>query len=217
MHVAVVGAGFVGMPVIVEALARGHEVTVLLRDPAKLEARERLKALRTDIRDTSALTQALRGQSVVINAWNPGRGVIAPDTFEQFVAGYRSIIAAARQAGVERFLAVGGAASLKVKSGLEFMDSDQFPKEFEPFRSSVRGTREQYYLLKSESELDWVFLAPSVMLMPGARTGRYRTGTDHVLYDENGVSQISLEDYAVAMIDELEQPKHHRERFTVGY
>ncbi len=217
MKIAVIGAGFAGGPIVNEALARGHDVTVLLRSPEKLAPQARLTAVKVDIRDTTALAKALSGFTVAINAWNPGRGVIAPDIFDQFVTGYQSIIAAVKQAGIKRYLAVGGAASLKVPSGEEFIDSDQWPKDFEPFRDAVRGTREQYYLLKKEPELDWVFLAPSVMLMPGQRTGHYRVGKDHVLYDDKGMSHISLEDFAVAMIDELEKSAHHRERFTVGY
>jgi uncharacterized protein len=112
---------------------------------------------------------------------------------------------------------VGGAASLKTASGQEYLDSSEFPADFAPFKPGIRGTRELYYLLQKEPHLDWVFLAPSVRLLPGTRTGKYRVGTDHVLYDTSGNSTISLEDYAVAMVDELEQPQHHRERFTVGY
>src|SRR4029077_5227108 len=116
--------------------------------------------------------------------------------------------------GVTRFLAVGGAASLRTKDGIEFLDSPDFPKEYEAFRGGIRGTRAQYYMRKEEPELDWVFLAPSVFLLPGERTGKFRIGKDHVLYDAEGQSRISLEDYAMAMVDELERPEHHRERFT---
>jgi uncharacterized protein len=217
MKVAVIGNGYTGEPIIAEALARGHEVTVLSRSPEKLVPQARLTAVKTDIHDVAATARALRGHEALINTWSPGRGLVARDMFEQFVAGYRCIIDAAKQAGVTRFLTVGGAASLKTRSGVEFLDSDEFPAIFEPNRDGIRGTREQYYLLKQEPELDWVFLAPSVMLLPGERTGNYRCGTDHVLYDTDGVSRISLGDYAKAMIDELETPRHHRERFTVGY
>jgi putative NADH-flavin reductase len=217
MKVAVIGNGYTGEAIIAEALARGHDVTVLARSPEKVAPRARLTVIRTDIHDVAAAAQALRGHDSLINAWSPGRGVVAVDIFEQFVAGYRAIIAAAKQAGVKRFLTVGGAASLKTRAGIEFLDSDEFPAIFEPNRDGIRGTREQYYLLKREPGLDWVFLAPSVMLLPGERTGKYRVGTDHVLYDSDGVSRISLPDYAKAMIDELEEPQHHRERFTVGY
>jgi putative NADH-flavin reductase len=133
------------------------------------------------------------------------------------VNGHLAIIHATKKAGITRFLGVGGAASLKTPSGQEFLDSPDFPKEYEAFKPGIRGTRELYYLLKKEPELDWVFLAPSVRIEPGTRTGKYRVGKDEILYDSTGASRISLEDYAVAMIDELERPQHHRERFTVGY
>ena len=217
MKVAVIGSGFTGGPIIAEGLQRGHEITVLVRSPEKVPAHERQTVVKVDVLETQMLARGLRGHDVLINAWSPGRGLIATDLFEQFVTGYRSIIAAAKLAGVQRFLAVGGAASLQTPAGVEFIDSDQWPQEFEPYREGVRGTREQYYLLKQEPDLDWVFLSPSVMLLPGERTGRYRVGTDQVLYDTDGVSRISLADYAKAMIDELTAPAHHRERFTVGY
>ncbi len=167
--------------------------------------------------DIGALAGALAGHEAVISAFNPGRQTAGEEVYDQHVAGHRAIIDAVKRSGVTRYLAVGGAASLKTAEGIEFLDSPEFPKEYEPFRGGIRGTRAQYYMLKEEPELDWVFLAPSVFLTPGERTGRYRTGKDQVLYGEDGQSRISLEDYAVAMLDELERPAHHRERFTVGY
>jgi uncharacterized protein len=217
MKFAIVGAGFVGKAIIDEALARGHDVTALVRSPEKLQPQQRLTVVKVDVHDTAALAQALRGHTTLVNAWSPGRGQIFPDLFDRFVTAYRSIIVAAKQARIARFLAVGGAGSLKARSGKEFIDSDEMIKDFEPFREGIRGTREQYYLLKADADFDWVFLAPSVMMMPGQRTARYRVGTDKVLYDTDGISRISVEDYAKAMIDELETPAHHRERFTVGY
>ena len=163
------------------------------------------------------LAKILRGHDVVISAFNPGRGAAGPEVFHKFVRGHRAIITATKKSGVKRFLAVGGAASLKTPAGIEFLDSPEFPAAFEAFKPGIRGTRELYYMLKQEPGLDWVFLAPSVMITPGQRTGKFRLGKDHVLYDEKGASRISLQDYAVAMIDELEHPQHHHERFTVGY
>lgn len=218
MKVALIGAsGYVGRHILVEALDRGHTVTAIVRDPAKMADQSGVTVRRCDVRDSDALAEILKGHDAVISAFNPGRGRTEPDIFDRHVAGHKAIIAAVKKAGGPRLLAVGGAASLKVPSGEEFLDSDQFPEEFAPFKDSIRGTRELYYLLMPETDFDWVFLAPSVQLAPGERTGAYRKGTDHVLYDEAGESRISLEDYAVAMIDELENPRHHHERFTVGY
>jgi putative NADH-flavin reductase len=218
MRIALIGAsGFVGSRILAEALQRGHTVTALVRHPEKIAAKPNLEVRRSDVLDVDELSRQLAGHGVVISAFNPARQSLDPDIYERHVAGHKAIIAAVKKSGVKRLLAVGGAASLKTPSGIEFLDSTEFPKEYEPYKPSIRGTRSLYYLLKEEPELDWVFLAPSVRTTPGVRTGKYRTGKDHVLYDAQGASQISLEDYAVAMLDELEHPKHHRERFTVGY
>jgi putative NADH-flavin reductase len=218
MKVALIGAtGFVGSRILTELLQRGHRVTALVRHPETLPSHANLTAKRADILQIDDLSNTLTGHDAVISAFNPGRMSVGPDIFDKHVAGHTAILAAVNKSGVKRFLAVGGAASLKTASGQEYLDSPEFPPEYAPYKDGIRGTRELYYLLKKEPHLDWVFLSPSVRLLPGTRTGKYRVGTDRVLYDANGVSAISLEDYAVAMVDELEQPQHHRERFTVGY
>jgi uncharacterized protein len=218
MKVALIGAtGFVGTPVLSELLQRGHRVTAIVRHPEKLPVHASLTPRQTDILKRDELAKALAGHDAVISAFNPQRQSLDPDIYEKHVAGHKAILAATNKSGVKRFLAVGGAASLKTPSGQEYLDSPEFPPEYAPYKPAIRGTRELYYLLQKEPHLDWVFLSPSVRLLPGTRTGKYRVGTDHVLYDANGVSTISLEDYAVAMVDELEQPQHHRQRFTVGY
>jgi len=218
MKVALIGAtGYVGSRILVELLQRGHRVTGLARNPQTLSPHASLTAQSVDVLNVEQLSNILNGHEAVISAFNPGRMTAGADVFDKHVAGHKAILSAVNKAGVKRFLAVGGAASLKTASGQEYLDSPEFPPEFAPYKGGIRGTRELYYLLKKEPYIDWVFLSPSVRLLPGARTGKYRVGTDRVLYDANGVSSISLEDYAVAMVDELEQPQHHRERFTVGY
>jgi len=218
MRIALIGGtGYVGSKILAEALRRGHNVTAIERHPLRLAPRRNLRIKKADVLHREPLARILARHDVVVSAFNPKRATPGPEVFHRHVRGHRAIIAAAKRSGVKRFLAVGGAASLKTSSGIEFIDSPEFPAAYEPFKGGIRGTRELYYLLKKENGLDWVFLAPSVMIAPGARTGRYRVGTDHVLYDEAGQSRISLQDYAVAMLDEIEHPKHHRERFTVGY
>jgi hypothetical protein len=218
MKVALIGAtGYAGSKILAEALARGHLVTAIARKPEALEPNPSLTPVKADIHDTEILAHLLGGHDAIIDAFNPGRGSTDRDIFDQHVKGHKAIIAAVKESGVQRFLAVGGAGSLKLASGEEFIESEDFPPDFTPFLPGIRGTRELYYLLKKEPDLDWVFLAPSSRLEPGERTGQYRVGKDHLLFDDEGESRISLEDFAVAMIDELEQPKHHRERFTVGY
>jgi uncharacterized protein len=217
MKIAIIGAtGFVGSRIRDEALARGHQVIAIVRNPDALPLRSDLMAKPLDIHDTPALAKALAGSDAVVSAYSPGRATPIDAVYQAFVAAHRSIIDAVKMSGVARYIAVGGAASLKTQEGVEFIDSPA-AAAFEPYKPALRGTREQYYLLKDEPGLDWVFLAPSVMLAPGERTGKYRTGKDHILYYEPGKSAISLEDYALAVIDEIERPAHHRERFTVGY
>jgi len=217
MKVAIIGAtGFVGAPVLAEILTHPEvQVTGIVRNTAALPQHERLTAKACDILDVDALAEALRGHDAVIHAFHPNRD--APDVYEQNVAGHTAIIAAVKKAGISRLLTVGGAGSLLVPEGVEYIDSSHWDPAFDPYRNAILGTRALYYLLKDEPELDWVFIAPSAMLRPGERTGGFRYGKNHMLFDAEGNSRISLEDYAVAMTSELLEPRHHRERFTVGY
>lgn len=218
MKIALIGAsGFVGSKILSEALRRGHQVTAFIRRPQRIAPHRNLTVAQGDVLRRDELARVLAGHDVVISAYNPARGVPGPQVFDWHVRGHRAILSAVKRSGVKRFLAVGGAASLKTPAGIELLDSPEFPAAFEPFRPGIRGTRELYYLLKREPGLDWAFLSPSVMIVPGQRTRKFRLGKESVLYDEQGKSHISLEDYAVAMINEAEHPKHHRERFTVGY
>jgi len=218
MKLAILGAtGFVGRPILVEAVARGHSVSALVRKPEALPKRAGVTGVAVDIHDEDALSAALHGHDAVIHAFHPGRAAALSDVYEQSVAGHKSILAATLRSGVTRLLCVGGAASLITPQGVEYIDSPMWNPEFDPYKPAILGTRALYYLLKDANDLDWVFLAPSEMLRPGERTGKYRQGKDDLLIDADGKSHISLEDYAVAMLDEVETPRHHRERFTVGY
>jgi uncharacterized protein len=219
MKIALIGAkGYVGSCLLQEALSRGHEVTGISRNVSEMSEQAGLTKVSHDILgDAEGTAQVLSGHDVIINAYNPKRQSLEPDIYEQHVAGHKAVLAAVKLSNVDRLLAVGGAASLLLESGEEFIDSDAFPEQFEEFKPSIRGTRALYYLLKEEDSYDWVFLAPSAALVPGERTGAYRVGKDHLLFNEAGESIISLEDYAVAMIDEMENPQHHQQRFTVGY
>lgn len=118
------------------------------------------------------------------------------------------------RAGVSRFLMVGGAGTLLLPSGERVIDQPGFPAEWKEGAQRTAGLLD---ILRGERELDWVFLSPAALLVPGERTGRYRVGKDHLLTGADGESRISLEDYAVAMLDEAERPRHHRARFTVAY
>jgi putative NADH-flavin reductase len=214
MKVALIGAtGFVGSAVLAEALQRGHEVTAIVRRIDRLPQHPKLTAKTVDILDVDALAAALAGHDAVIAAFNPDR-TMPGDVFQRMVEGAKAIIAATKKSGVKRLLAVGGAGSLLVEAGTQLIDSPGFPPEW---RAGAGGTREFLYLLKKEPDLDWTFLSPAADLQPGERTGTFRLGGDELLVDENGECRITTADYAVAMIDELEEPRHTGRRFCVAY
>ena len=219
MKIAILGAtGFAGAFILSEALTRPDvSVTAIVRTPGSVATHDRLKVVKGDVYDAPTLTGALRGHDAVIHAFHPGRTVDMANVYDQSVAGHEAIIAATRAADVPRLICVGGAASLMTPEGKEYLDSSHWDKEFDPFRNSILGTRALYYLLKPVTDLDWVFVAPSAWLRPGERTGVFRTGKDDMLFAADGTSRISNEDYAIALVDETITPKHHRERFTVGY
>ena len=154
-----------------------------------------------------------KGADAVISAFNPGWN--NPDIYDETIKVYLTIIDGVKKAGVNRFLMVGGAGSLFIAPGLRLMDSGEVPENILP---GVKALGEFYLnFLKKEKEIDWVFFSPAADMRPGVRTGRYRLGKDDMIVDIVGNSHISVEDYAAAMIDELEYPKHHQERFTIGY
>ena len=205
-HVTLIGAsGFVGSAILEELLNRGHHVTAIVRTPNKLtQSHTNLKVEVMDVEDRNALVQVCHGQDAVISAYNPGWGNL--------------ILEAVKASGVKRFLVVGGAGSLFVKPGLRLVDTGTLPEAWLPGVKSLS----KFFLetLTAEQELDWVFFSPAANLgnlQKGVRTGKFRLGKDDLIVDEKGDSFISVEDYAMAMVDELEQENHHRERFTIGY
>lgn len=213
MKIALIGAtGFVGAPLLQEALNRGHQVTALVRNPEKLPQHAALSAVKADIRDTAALANALAGHDVLLSAYNPGWG--EADIRAQFIAGSRSILDAAKQAGIKRVLVVGGAGSLFVAPGLQLIDTPDFPAAY---KEGAEGARQALNDLQSEKDLEWTFLSPPAILEPGARTGQFRLGGDQLLMSGEQPAHISVADLAVALLDEAEQPQHIRQRFTVAY
>lgn len=212
MKIALIGAtGYVGSAILQEALARGHAVTALVRHPGKVPARDGMRAVGADVLAADELAAQLGGHDAVISAFS---GHAQGDVLGYYLQGMASIVAATRRAGVPRLLVVGGAGALEVAPGVQLLDTPAFPAEW---KATAEGARQALARLREETELDWTVLAPSAHLEPGERTGRFRLGTDSLLADADGNSRISLADYAVAMIDELEKPAHSRTRFTVGY
>ena len=216
--VVLIGAsGFVGNAILNELLERGHEVTAIVRHPEKVKAdNPRLSVVGMDVEDSARLTDVCKGHDAVISAYNPGWG--NPDMYEDTLRVYPEILKAVKASGTGRLLIVGGAGSLFVKPGVRLVDTGTLPEAWLPGVKSLA----KFYLetLVHEQDLDWVFFSPAANLgnlQPGVRTGKFRLGKDDLIVDEKGDSFISVEDYAMAMVDELEQENHHKERFTIGY
>jgi putative NADH-flavin reductase len=213
MKIALIGAtGFVGSAILKEALDRGHEVTAIVRNPDTLTPHAKLHPMKVDIYNEDEVVRLVAGSDAVISAFNPGW--TNQDIYSQQVKGAQSIINAVKKSGVKRLLFVGGAGSLEVTPGVQSVDLPGFPAEY---KQGALATREALNMLRKEIGLDWSFLSPSADLFPGQRTGIFRLGTDQLLKNAKGESRISVEDYAMAMIDEVEKPQHIRRRFTVGY
>lgn len=216
MKIALIGAtGFVGSQVLAEALQRGHHVSALVRDPLRLPARPHMQVTKIDATDAAALADAAAGHDVLVSAYNAPRG--QDDFAARYLQGVRAIVAGAKRGQVPRLLWVGGAGSLEVAPGVQLVDTPQFPAEY---RTEARAARDALALLRDEAVLDWSFVSPAPLLAPGERTGRFRLGGDQVLMDSQDPAQpgrISVQDLAVAIVDELEKPAHSRRRFTLAY
>jgi hypothetical protein len=213
--VILIGAsGFIGSVILKEALDRGHHVTALVRNPEKVTTiHKNLIVKQSDVSHYNIVSEACKGADAVISAYNPGWK--NPDIASETSSVYKTILAGVRQSGVKRFLVVGGAGSLFISPGKRLMDSGVIPESFLP---AVRALADFYLIdLEAEKSIDWVFFSPAGIIEPGQRTNKFRLGKDDLISNSNGESKISVQDYAVAMIDELEKPAHHRERFTIGY
>lgn len=211
MNIVVYGAsGMIGQRVTQEALNRGHKVTAIVRNPSKLTlTHPNLTVKEGNIFNLDDIANSIAGYDAVINATrqNPNeQGRTFVDAAHAFVFGLK-------RAGVRRLIVVGGGGSLEVAPGLQLVDSPAFPEAWKPGALSLRDALAVY----RASDLDWTFFSPANIIAPGERTGHYRLGTDQLLTDEKGESRISAEDYAVALIDELEKPRFVRRRFTAAY
>lgn len=213
MKIALIGAsGFIGSALREEALDRGHQVTALVSHPKKLNATAtNLSVKQVDVQDTAQLTQTLSGADVVISAFS---GHAQDDIRGYYVQGVKSIIAAVKAADVPRLVIVGGAGSLRVAADTRLIDTPAFPEEYKP---TALGAQDALALLQAESALNWTMLSPAAEIFPGERTGQFRLGLDDLLMDDQGNSRISVQDYAVALLDEVDHPQHERQRFTLAY
>jgi putative NADH-flavin reductase len=203
MKIALIGAtGNMGQRLVKEATSRGHDVTAIARNPDAAKG-PKVSTIACDLHDDDRLAGALKGHDLVIVSVRYQDSDVT------------KVVSAARKAGIKRILFVGGAASLMNQDNVRLLDTPGFPDfiavEARPAAAALDWLREK------ADDLDWVFVSPSMMLGPGERTGKFRLGQHHLLTAEDGKSSISYEDLSVAILDELEKPAHHRDRFTVGY
>ena len=214
-NVLLIGAtGFVGSAILQELVSRGHNVTALVRNPEKLQSNANITAVKGDVANAESLTGLMKGKDAVISAYNPGW--TNPNIATLIEENYPKILIAAKQSGVKRLLIVGGAGTLFCAPNLRVVDSGVIPQEI---MGGVRPLGDFYLnTLMNEKEIDWTFFSPAGAFdNDGKRTGQFRLGKDDLIVDAQGNSHISVQDYAMAMVDELEQENHHQERFTIGY
>ncbi|QCI94632.1 NAD(P)-dependent oxidoreductase [Novosphingobium sp. EMRT-2] len=202
MAIAVLGAsGRAGSEIVKELVARGHEVIAIARKPEAIPALPGVTAKAGDASEPAALAELIRGADAVISAIH-------------FDVPAATLLSALKQAGVGRLLVTGGAASLEVAPGVRLIDTPEFP---EAWKGAAQGGIAFLDALKGETEIDWTFFSPAAFIFEGPRLGTYRGGKDQLVTDDKGESRISFADYAIAMVDELEQHRYPRARFTAGY
>lgn len=207
-------SGFVGSAILSEALNRGMKVTAVVRNPEKITiSNPNLTIKKADVSSVDTVTQIAKGFDIVVSAYNPGWD--NPNIANEIEKTYPAILEGVKKARVKRLLIVGGAGTLFVSPGVRVVDSGTIPEEI------IGGVKPlgDFYLntLINEKDIDWVFFSPAGTIEQGERTGKYRLGTDNLIVDDKGESKISVQDYAKAMIDEVENPQHHQKRFTIGY
>jgi len=215
MKIAIIGAtGFVGTALVNEFANRSHQVTAIARNP-KTASPENVTATAADVYDTAALANVLKGHDVVVSAFNPGWA--NPNIYDDFIAGAKAIQQAVKDAGVNRYIVIGGGGSLFVAPGLQAVDTPDFPKDYYPGASAAR---DYLNIIKEEKDLDWAFFSPAFEMHQGittGRTGNYRLGLDNPVFNDEQRSILSVEDLAVVIADEAENLKHHQQRFTAAY
>jgi len=217
MKTALIGAsGFVGIHLLQELLQRGHQVTAIVRNPEKITiSNPNLAVKKGDILNEDEVAALVKDHDAVISAYNPGWA--NPNIYEEFLQGAQSIQNGVKKAGVKRLIVIGGAGSLFIAPGVQLIDTPKFPQEF---KAGANGARDYLDIIQKETELDWTFFSPAIEMhhgTAGVRRGTYRTSLDTPVFDENHRSILSVEDVAVAIVDELEHPQFIRKRFTAAY
>lgn len=216
MKIALIGAtGFVGTNILHELSDRNHEIVAIVRNATNKINSPNIIWQKADVKNVDELAKIISGKDVVISAFNAGW--TNPNLYNDFISGSKAILEAVKKSGVKRLIVVGGAGSLYIKPGLQLVDTPEFPKEY---HAGASAARDFLNILKQENDLDWVFVSPAIEMHPGittGRTGKYRLGLDNPVFDKNQRSSLSVQDLSVVIADEVENPKHHRVRFTAAY
>jgi uncharacterized protein len=208
MKVVLFGAsGMIGSRVLDELVRRGHAVTAVARHPEKVQSLSGVNAVHGDVTDPVSVAGAAKGADAAVSAYSPPRSEPA-----RILDATRALLAGLKQAGVRRLIAVGGAGSLEVAPGVQLVDTPEFPSAWMGIALAHRDTLPIF----KESGLDWTYLSPAAVIEPGVRTGKFRLGGTRLVANDRGESRISVEDYAVALVDELEKPQHIRGQFTAA-
>lgn len=208
MKITLYGAsGMIGSRILDELLSRKHDVTAVVRDPSKI-TRTDVEVRAGDVLDSRGVVETSKGADAVISAYAPPE-----DATRQLADATRSLLSALEQARVRRFLMVGGAGNLEVAPGVPVVDTPHFPPQW---ISHGLAHKEALSVLR-QSDLDWTSFSPAALIQPGQRTGTFRLSGNAFMTDNEGQSSISAEDFAVALVDELEHPRHLRQVLGVVY
>ena len=216
MSIVVFGAsGNIGGNIRKEALSRGFRVTAVTNS-SPLEAAPNLTVLTADLADTEAVAKIVSGHDAVISAYSPGlRKYSADEAAELIRRAHESLFEGVKLGGVKRIILVGGVGSLEASPGVDVVDSDFYPANHKAH--TLRNREIVRALKRGEYDLDWTYVSPPLEIKAGERTGKFRLGEDQLLRDAEGNSRISEADFAVAILDELEQGRYVRRRFTAAY
>ena len=198
--------GRAGRCILDELISRGHQVTAVVRNPNKLP--DTVNRVRDDLSSVDRIGEIITGADAVVSAYAP-----PPDDTDQLIGVTERLILAVRKAGGPRLIVVGGCGSLEFSPGVTVLKSGHWPEQYVPIATSHMKA----FAALRASGINWTYFSPPMLIEPGVRTGKFRLGGDSLITDEQGNSRVSFEDYAVALVDELEKPAHERSRFTIGY
>lgn len=211
MKVVLYGAsGTIGSRVLKELVARGHQVKAVVRDLARVPLQANVTTESGNILNAEEVARTAAGADAVVSAYSPGNGA---EEVGELLDATHSLIAGLKQARVHRVIMVGGAGTLQVAPGVTLIESGHLPAQWMAIAVAHRDAKE----ILRQSGLEWTSFSPAVFIEPGERTGKFRVGQDDLIVDETGASRISAEDYAIALVDELEKPKYIGKRFTAAY